>query len=574
MSKKIKLSLLFLSLFIFIVAANSVLAADFGVNQVSNTIALSQGDPRVIIGRIIQIILSFLGVIALVLIMYAGFLWMTSGGEEEKVSQAKKILSSAIIGLVIILSSWAIATFLLNKISQATGGGTNTPGSTNNGNFSSQGAGAVGACSVETYYPSDGQKDVPRNSSILFTFKEELKLNSVCSDGSGAACACNKTTCNKINPEAIRIFKKDLGDACSKGICLKPNSNITDVIVNVTDSNKTLILSPVVPLGLPSANSEYSVKFSSQLKKLDGNSMFKTCAVDFLEYSFTVSTNLDLTPPHVSLNGIFPLPDNSIDVRTEVPGKQALSVISLSGSICPRVYTPAKLISVTPSGPEVTAIFEKTIKKFKLSVPASASDKLELFDGETNQALGIASFDSSGIVVFPGRLSLKIASHNAGDLWTVIIEPEIFPDTLTIGQDQYTFVSETDSRAKSANYIVVPATCSLDVLTTNIQAKLSGNANIIVNRVSSANILNLSARSAGTAGNDLIINSTAAALRITPFTGGVNAEEKYIPQDKPDRPMNSALQINFNEPINPVTVSGSADEVFNYIRIVNARATS
>ena len=574
MSKKIKLSLVFLSLFVFIVAANSVLAADFGVNQVSNTISLSQGDPRVIVGRLIQIILSFLGVIALVLIMYAGFLWLTSGGEEEKVNQAKKILSNAIIGLVIILSSWGIATFLLNRISQATGTGTGNFSSSNNGNFSNQGSGAIGACSVETYYPSDGQKDVPRNSSILITFKEELKLDSVCSDGSGAVCACNKTNCNKLNPEAIRIFKKDLGDACSKGICLKPNSNITDVVVNVTDSNKTLVLTSVSPLGSPSSNTEYSVKFSNQLKKLDGNSMFKSCSTDYFEYSFTVSTSLDLTPPQVSLNGIFPLPDNSVDVRTEIAGKQALATINLSGSACPHVYTPAKLISVTPEGPEVTGIFEKTIKKFKLSVPATAPDKLELFDGDTNQALGIASFDGAGVVIFPDRLSLKIPSHKAGDLWTIIIEPEIFPDTLTIGQDQYTFVSGNDSRAKSSNYIVVPETCSLDELATNIQAKLSGNTNIIITRVVSTNILNLNARSAGIAGNDLNISSTAAALKITPFSGGINAEEKYVSQDKPDRPMNSALQINFNEAINPLTVPGSASEVSNYIRIVNARASS
>lgn len=574
MSKKIKSGLLFLGFLALFAAAGPALAQNFGVNEVNNTIALSQGDPRVIIGRIIQIILSFLGVIALILIIFAGFLWMTSGGEEEKVNRAKKILSSSVIGLVIILSSWSLATFLLNRLADATGVGGNNFNSGNNNNLYGQGMGAIGACSVETYYPADGQKDVPRNTSLIITFKEALKTDSVCSDGSGAACACNQTTCNKLNPAAIRIFKKDLGDACRTGICLNPNSNLTDVIVNVADSNKTLILSPVAPLGSPSANTEYSVKFSNALKKTDGNSMFKYCGADFFEYSFTVNTSLDLTPPQVALNGVFPLPDNSADTRTSLAGRQAQASINLSGSLCPSVYTPARLISITPSGPEVSNISEKKIRKFKLVVPAAAADKVELFDGDTNQALGIASFDGSGLAIFPDRFSFKTAAHQPGDLWTVIIEPEIFADTLTVGQNQYIFVAASDPQAKSANYISVPAACSLSELANNIQAKISGLTDIAVAKVETANILSLTARQAGVDGNNLALSSTAAALKITPFNGGANASENYVPQDKPDRPMNSALQINFNKPINPLTVSGSANEVSNYIRIVNANASS
>lgn len=576
MSKKIKLSLLFISFFILFVGASSALAQNFGINEVGNTIALGTGDPRVIIGRIIQIALSFLGVIALVLIMYAGFLWLTSGGDSDKISQAKKILSSAIIGLAIILASWGIATFILTRLSAAIGGNGGSSIGGGHNTFSGQGMGAIGACSVETFYPSDGQKEVPRNTSIMITFKEELKLDSVCADSSGSTCACNTTNCNKLNPEAIRIFKKDLGDACKSGTCLSPNSNVTDIIVNLTNSNKTLILtSPVAnPLGSPSSNTEYSVLLSNQLKKLDGNSMFKTCGSDFFEYSFTVNTSLDLTPPQVVVNGIFPLPDNGADTKTEIAGKQAMATISLSGSSCPRVYTPAKLISVTPSGPEVVGIFEKKITKFKISVPATAPDKLELFDGDTDQALGVATFDSNGIVIFPDRISFKISSHKAGDLWTVVIQPEIFADTLVVGQEQYTFVSKNDPLSKTANYITVPDACALTELTDNIQAKISGNADIVTTRVATANILNLSARKAGVSGNDFALVSTASTLKITSFVGGIDGQENNIPVDKPDRPMNSALQINFNEAINPMTVSGLASEVFNYIRVVNANASS
>ena len=58
-----------------------------------------------IIGNIISIFLGLLGVIFLVLVIYAGFLWMTSQGSEEKIKTAKNILKNATIGLVITLAA-------------------------------------------------------------------------------------------------------------------------------------------------------------------------------------------------------------------------------------------------------------------------------------------------------------------------------------------------------------------------------------------------------------------------------------------------------------------------------------
>ncbi len=79
-------------------------------------------DPRLVVVDVIKTILGFLGVIALVIILYAGFRWMTAGGNEENVSTAKKILISALIGLVIILSSYALATFVLDQMVKAISG--------------------------------------------------------------------------------------------------------------------------------------------------------------------------------------------------------------------------------------------------------------------------------------------------------------------------------------------------------------------------------------------------------------------------------------------------------------------
>ncbi len=71
------------------------------------------------IGQIINFLLGFLGVIALVLILYAGFLWMTAAGNEENIAKAKKIIGAAVIGLVIILAAFAIANFIISNLSQS-----------------------------------------------------------------------------------------------------------------------------------------------------------------------------------------------------------------------------------------------------------------------------------------------------------------------------------------------------------------------------------------------------------------------------------------------------------------------
>jgi hypothetical protein len=69
-----------------------------------------------IIGRIINVVLGFLGILLLAYILYAGFLWMTAGGDKDKVSHAKDMIKNAIIGLVIIVAAFAISTFVLNSI--------------------------------------------------------------------------------------------------------------------------------------------------------------------------------------------------------------------------------------------------------------------------------------------------------------------------------------------------------------------------------------------------------------------------------------------------------------------------
>ncbi|MEK7064990.1 MAG: hypothetical protein AAB963_00955 [Patescibacteria group bacterium] len=74
-------------------------------------------------GLIISIVLAFTGVIFLGLMIFAGILWMTAAGEEEKIKKAQKIILATIIGLVIVVGAFLLTNFLVPAIIAATKGG-------------------------------------------------------------------------------------------------------------------------------------------------------------------------------------------------------------------------------------------------------------------------------------------------------------------------------------------------------------------------------------------------------------------------------------------------------------------
>ncbi len=84
---------------------------------------LGEADLTTTIAQIIRVALGFLGIIAVVIILMGGFKWMTAGGNDDKVKDAKKLIISGIIGLVIVLSAYAIAQFVITQITSATAGG-------------------------------------------------------------------------------------------------------------------------------------------------------------------------------------------------------------------------------------------------------------------------------------------------------------------------------------------------------------------------------------------------------------------------------------------------------------------
>ena len=86
----------------------------------------SQGSIRELVLTIVNFALGFLGLIAVLMIIYGGFLYITAGGEQEGVDKGKKILQYALIGIIIILLSFAIVNTVLGVASNgaASSGGS------------------------------------------------------------------------------------------------------------------------------------------------------------------------------------------------------------------------------------------------------------------------------------------------------------------------------------------------------------------------------------------------------------------------------------------------------------------
>lgn len=102
-------------------AQSQITSQDLGIQYGSAT-GLGSQDVRTTIARIIRTAMGLLGIVAVVIILIGGFKWMTAGGNDEQTGEAGKWIFSGIIGLAIILSAYALATYVINSLVSATTG--------------------------------------------------------------------------------------------------------------------------------------------------------------------------------------------------------------------------------------------------------------------------------------------------------------------------------------------------------------------------------------------------------------------------------------------------------------------
>lgn len=566
----------FLVVLISLLLVKTVFAAgeiNAGVSAVEGTLPLGDSSPISTVIRIIQLALAFLGFIAVLIVIYAGFLWMTSGGNQDRITEAKSWLRNGVIGLIIILSAWGIVTFVITKLLNVTGGGAPSGiTSTTTGSFNNLSLGAMGSCVIESVYPQDGKKEAPRNTSILITFKEKIQLDTICiSKTSGAACACDQNDCSLINPVNIQIYRTSQGNTCSTTSCAQPNTNFINASVSFSSDGRTMSIKPLEYLGASNSNVEYAVRLNNNIKKFGGESLFKTCSADFFEWKFETSNKLDLEAPQVLAGGVFPPVDNQVDI-SDISVAPVIAQAQITFNSCPKVYSAAQLVSVKPLGSSVEAnvtidsSYSGAIKDFTFDI-VPAKDKIRLYSG--SNLLGTADIADSK-ANFVGYFSIILNNnYAAGNSWEVNVMPAQSADNLIVGSASYVFVSK---QSDSGNGIVVPAVCNSATVALNTELALSSHSDITVSR--SGSTLTLKAKLAGISGNSLILSSNSQLLTLKLFSGGKDRISSYEIKDKKDKPMNSVIQVNFNEAMNPSTLVGTADEVKNYIQVVNAKATA
>lgn len=266
------------------------IAATNSLNVVGNASGLGRTNLLTMIGLIINILLGLVGVIFLLLIIYAGFLWMTSSGNEEIVAKAKNVIKSAIIGMIITLAAYAIATFIVNALISATGLGN--PTVPPNGPPIELLSDALGSGGIEDHYPGRNATDIPRNTKIFVTFKNQINLTSFIV---GYNVGADATITSDDTPPAIaNVNTSNFTLSCTDQNSVVTTYTSADITVSFTSDLKTFSFDPPI-LGSAVAPVNCTVVLKTGILKATGGNILS----ENYEWSFQVSTIIDTTPPTV-----------------------------------------------------------------------------------------------------------------------------------------------------------------------------------------------------------------------------------------------------------------------------------
>ncbi len=121
-----------LAIIICLTVGGQVLAVNLNQGNLMGTAATQAGygptnatSLASLVGMVIAVALSLVGLIFLVLMVYAGYLWMTAHGEEEKVKTAQTIIKQSIIGLIIVIGAYSITYYIVPILVNYTANGNN-----------------------------------------------------------------------------------------------------------------------------------------------------------------------------------------------------------------------------------------------------------------------------------------------------------------------------------------------------------------------------------------------------------------------------------------------------------------
>ncbi len=168
---KFLLSLLVTCLGLFSLTV-SASAQDYGLNATADAAGLSKYEKNVptLIGNVVGTALSMIAVIFFVLMVYGGFLWMTAHGHEDQITKAKDTIIAAVIGIIVVLGSYAVTNFVFDSV-QSGGGPAGGQACGADSDASCQGKNVAAQCGIPGAVPP-------------------APIVGTCKFAQGAACNC------------------------------------------------------------------------------------------------------------------------------------------------------------------------------------------------------------------------------------------------------------------------------------------------------------------------------------------------------------------------------------------------
>lgn len=159
MNKELKIknkTRLFLATFVVVMtlffSVGFVFAQDYGLSDTAGVAGLSsqyESDISVLIGNIIGVILSFVSVVFFGLMLYGGIRWMLARGNEEESKKALDTIIAAIIGIIIVIGSYAVTTFVLSSFTTGDPVGSEAGGEAGSGVVQVEPGASAGILEVE-----------------------------------------------------------------------------------------------------------------------------------------------------------------------------------------------------------------------------------------------------------------------------------------------------------------------------------------------------------------------------------------------------------------------------------------
>lgn len=608
----------FLAFFLALIFSPLIASAAGAVPTIDNTLQ-GTGIPMVsltvfLIG-ILRIFFGLLGIIALFLLIYGGFIWMSSQGDPEKVKKAKQIIYNTIIGLIVIFSAFAISSFLMSWLSGwgAGGGGggtTNIPGG--NGDWSRS---AIGAGPIESVYPKPNAVNVPINTRIAVTFKENIKPESICNVAAGG-------TCNGEGMRNIEICEiSATGTDCLPGSVYLATYYADSPVYQISATDKkTFVIYPKPYLGLDDGqNRTFKVLLKEEIiAEATNKSIFDGLRVNYYNWAFKTNGVLDFSPPEIIKTGLYPNPDNQEDVYNLGEQSTAGSANITPNFASLKFDAPAKINGVPYLGTTLTGIAltkespsnnPAPIDSLKLNVAGakinglvntiaftvdSSQGGFVLFDAvpvnysilgitysTTGNCSGMTLSDrclpvvnnevilgDSGITIVKGTRDFS-SSEVKGSKWSFIVSSAVTGDSFTFknGAAETNFIFAGSDRAaeftKATTVNGLPANISYtSIKSPNPASVLSSLADALNSKLGtlitasvSGNQVNIVPKAAGT--NAMSFSSPSSALIIDSNLSGTErqVDRQALPLgSKPDPYNNSVFRVTFNKAINPINI--------------------